>query len=172
MCIKWQISSKCGVDCHAVRFTWCVKLRLKRIWEKVPDNGPVILPFIQPMAAGEAQFLSKRRCINLHPVKEPACRSSTLNINTNYCDHVRGCILTHFALFTAQAGSLSYCTTVVVSNTKFLQWSDVHSFHGELIDHTLLKLILMSLWSLQVNYPCRCAHHRVISLFKYTYTQI
>lgn len=43
------------------------------------------------------------------------------------------------------AGSPSYCTTVVVSNTELLQWSDVHSFHRELIGHPLLKLILMSL---------------------------
>ena len=76
---------------------------------------------------------------------------------------------THFALFTAQAGSPSYCTTVVMSNTQLLQWSNVHRFHNKLVDHTPLKLIPMSLWSLQVNYPCRCAH--VIESFNHLNTR-
>lgn len=149
------MTNKCGVDCHAVWFTWCVQLRLKRISEKVSDDGSVILSFIQPATAGEAQLLSKRRSINLHPVDEPAW-CSTWNIDTNCRDHT--CVVTHFASFTLQeARSLSYCTMVVVTDAHFPQWSNVHSFHRELIDHTLLKLILMSLRTLQANFPCRYA---------------
>lgn len=36
-------------------------------------------------------------------------------------------------------------TAVVVSDAQLLQRSDVHGFHGELINQTLLKLILMIL---------------------------
>ena len=64
-------------------FTRCVKLCLKIIGEEVPDNGPIILPFIQPATAGEAQFLSQRRGVDLHPVEEPTCWSSSFNSDTS-----------------------------------------------------------------------------------------
>lgn len=64
---------------HIACITWCVKFCLQRIWEKIPFNCSIILPFIQPTTAGEAQFLSQRWSINVHPVKEPTCGSSSLN---------------------------------------------------------------------------------------------
>lgn len=42
-----------------------------------------------------------------------------------------------------------------MANSKLQQLAQVHSLNGELIDHSLLKLVLMILARLQVDKPCQ-----------------
>ena len=41
-----------------------------------------------------------------------------------------------------------------MAHAKLLQISQVHCFHGELVDHPLLKFILVILTRFEVDYPC------------------
>lgn len=43
-----------------------------------------------------------------------------------------------------------------MANSKLFQVSQVHCLHKELIDHPLLKFVLVVLTSRQINDPCVC----------------
>lgn len=50
------------------------------------------------------------------------------------------------------------CTCVVMSNTDSFKIANVHCFYSKLVDQTLLKLVFMVLWSLEINNTCSHTH--------------
>ena len=65
-------------------FTWSVVFSLQVCREEVSGRGPVVLPLVQPAAAGEAELLPQRRSVDLHPVQEPARRSPCVHMTQHH----------------------------------------------------------------------------------------